>query len=216
MPLDSDPGDRPAGLGALVVPAVVGVLAAAAVLAVIVASTPSVWQLLGAGRGLVPERYYPVVGYVIVLATTVGQAVGWAGASAVLYHVLTAAGVPRGSRSARIAMSVVYVAIAGLPLLVYHALFGGPLLGLPRAGLNAWLLANHPDAHGLLVSLHPVVDLSVIPLGAVFLGVLWLGSDQARAGVVVRTILALAVVGTALVVALSLVIHATIVHIGPG
>jgi|GEM_PF-1436625 len=214
--LESHPGMRRAGVGGLVAPVVIALVAAALVLAVVVASSPSVWRLLGAGRGLVPEEYFAVWGYVIVLATTIGQAVGWAAGSAILYAALTSAGLRSADLAARIAMSVVYVGLGALPLLVYHAVFGGPLLGLPREGLAEWLLANHADAHALLVRFHPAVDLAVIPLGILFLGVLWLTGERARAGAAVRTVLALAVAGTSLAVALSLAIHATIAHVRLG
>jgi hypothetical protein len=216
MALESEPGGQPFGVRGLMMPAVIALVVAAVVLAVVVGLTPSVWLILGAGNGLIPETYYPVWGFVLVLATTLGQVGGWAGGSAVLYYVLTLVGFARGSLTAKVAMSVTYVGLGAGPLLAYHVLFGGPLLGLPRTGLSEWLLANHPDAHGLLVAYHPVVDLAVIPLGVLFLGVLWISSDRARSGVAVRTILALALVGTSLAVALSLAMHAAIVHVRLG
>jgi hypothetical protein len=192
--------------------AIAGVIAALAV-AAIVATTPSVWSLLGAGRGLVPDAYYPVSGFVLVLATTVGQVLGWAGGSALLVHVLGLAGYPATWLRVRLAMSVVYLGLAALPLGVYHVLAGGWLLGLPRIGLAEWLEANHPDARWLLLTAHPVIDLSLIPLAALFLLSLWGALGDARRSRAAQTVAAVALVGTSLAVALSLAIHSTLVHI---
>ena len=57
------------------------------------------------------------------------------------------------------------------------------------------------------------MDYSLIPLGVVFLGVLWGFGDRAQRSLVLQTILALALFGTSLSVALSLGIHSTLVHI---
>jgi hypothetical protein len=75
------------------------------------------------------------------------------------------------------------------------------------------LAANYPDAYWFLIYAHPVVDLSLIPLGIVFLGILWWFSDRVQRDPVFRTVLALALLGTSLAVALSLAIHSTLVHI---
>jgi hypothetical protein len=147
---------------------------------------------------------------VLIMLTTIGQAVGWAAGAAIIYHVLLLAGFPRGDGVGKVAMTVTFLGLSIGPLLAYHLLFGAPLLGLPRTGLAEWLLENHPDAHALLVTYHPAVDLAVVPLGAVFLGVLWL--TRAR-GLGVRALLAIALLGTSLAIALSLAIHATIVHV---
>jgi hypothetical protein len=107
----------------------------------------------------------------------------------------------------------VYLGLVTLPGLVYHVLFGGALLGLPRTGLAPGLAAEYPDAHWLLVRAHPVIDLGVVPLGLVFLGVLWGASEAARRTLWVQIVLALALLGTSLTLALSLAIHSTLVHI---
>jgi hypothetical protein len=185
----------------------------AGALAVIVARSPSAWRLLAAGRPLVPEAYYPVSGYVLVLATVLGQAVGWAGGSALLAYVAVRAGLPPTWTTVRAAMSAVYLGLVALPLLVYHALFGGWLLGLPREGLETWLATHHPDARWLLLGLHPVVDLSLVPLAIVFLVLLWGTGDRPRTAFGVQLLLALAVLSTSLAVALSLAIHSTLAHI---
>lgn len=197
----------------LLAPVVVAVAVVTLVLLAVVAASRSAWQLLGAGRGLVSEDYYHVWGFVITLATTFGQAVGWAGGSALAYHVLTRIGLPPGLLSARVAMSLVYLGLAVGPLTVYHSFFGRPLLGLPRVGLEEFLETQYPDAHWLLIRAHPVIDLSVVPLTLVFLGVLWLTGDRPLTSRAVQTVLALAVLGGSLAVALSLAIHSTLVHI---
>ncbi|MFB3816550.1 MAG: hypothetical protein ACE147_02695 [Candidatus Methylomirabilales bacterium] len=187
------------------------------VLVLVVAASTSAWSLLAAGRNLIPEAYYPASGFLLVLATTVGQLVGWAGASALCLHVLTLLRIPATWTSVRLAMSVIYLGLTVLPLLAYEVIFGQPLLGLPRTGLEEWLAATHPDAHWLLFRAHPVVDYSLLPLAAVFLGVLWgAGERVVRQSLLVQTILALALFLTSLSVALSLGIHSTLVHIRMG
>jgi hypothetical protein len=203
----------PRTLQRLIVPALIAIVVAGAVLLAIVSGSVSAWQILGVGHGLVPPEYYHVSAFVVLLATMVGQAVGWAGGSAISYAVLITIGFPRGFFSWKLAMTIVYVGLGAFPLLFYHVLYGSPLLDLPRQGLEAWLFANHPDAHWLLIRLHPWVDGSVIPLGLIFLGFLWFTADAPRRSRLVQTVLSVAVVGTSLAVALSLGIHSALVHI---
>lgn len=203
----------PRWLGLAGVAAGIAAVAVAAVLLLIVVRSPSVWRLLAAGRPVVPEAYYAVSGYALVLATTLGQVVGWAGGSGLLAYLLVRAGRPATWSTVRAAMSVVYLGFATLPLLAYHVLFGGWLLDLPREGLEAWLAAHHPDARWLLLTLHPVVDLSLVPFAVTFLAVLWGTGDKPRSSLGIQVLLALALFGTSLAVALSLAIHSTLVHI---
>lgn len=185
-------------------------------LMIIVGFSKSAWMLLGAGRGFIPEGYYHVWGFVLMLGTTFGQAVGWAGGSAVAFYMMTLVGFPAIWTTARLAMSVVYLGLAALPLSVYHILYGGWLLGMPRVGLKEWLAANYPNAYWLLIYAHPVVDLSLIPLGIVFLWLLWKFGDRVEREPVFQTALALTFLFTSLAVALSLGIHSTLVHIRIG
>jgi hypothetical protein len=126
---------------------------------------------------------------------------------------MTLLGIPATWPTVRFAMTVVYVGLLVLPLLVYHALFGGWLLGIPRAGLPDWLATHHPDARWLLITAHPIVDLSLVPLAVVFLAALWGGGGRIRQSAVLQTVAALALLGTSLAVALSLAIHSTLVHV---
>jgi hypothetical protein len=185
----------------------------ALVLVLVVWASPSAWRLLGAGNGLVPEEYFPVSGFILVLATTFAQALGWAGVSALLVYAATRLGISASWPAIRLAMTVSYLGILTLPLLAYHVLYGRWLLGLPRTGLDDWLAAYYPDARWLLVTAHPVVDLSLVPLAVVFLVALWAGGDGVRRSPVLQTAAALALLGTSLAVALSLAIHSTLVHV---
>lgn len=203
----------PEGLYRLWVPVLIAAAVVTIVLLIVVEASKSAWFLLGAGRGLVPEEYYHVSGFLLVLATTFGQAVGWAGGSAVLFYAMTLVGLAADWTSARIAMSLAYLGLAGLPLSVYHILYGQWLLGIPRTGIEEWLAANHPDARWLLITAHPIVDLSLIPLGVVFLGLLWGFGERVQRDQILQTVLALALLGTSLAIALSLGIHSTLVHI---
>jgi hypothetical protein len=196
---------------AIVGPTLVAVIAAGLTLAAIVKATRSAWLLLGAGAGVIPDEHLPLWGFALVFATTLGQTAGWAAISALAYHVPIRAGLPPTVFAGKLAMSLVYAALGALPLLVYHVFFGGPLLGLARHGVAARLAADYPDAHLLLFTLHPIVDLSVIPLAAVFLGCLWLLAPERSAGP--RYGLALALIGTFLAIALSLATHSTLVHL---
>ena len=183
------------------------------ILLILVAASKSAWLLLGAGRGFVPEGYYHVWGFVLMLCTVFGQAVGWAGGSGIAFYVMTLLGFQANWTTARLAMSIVYLGLAGLPLSVYHILYGGWLLGIPRVGLNEWLATNYPDARWFLITAHPIVDLSLIPLGIVFLWILWKLGDRLQRDTMLQTVLALSLLGTSLAVALSLMIHSTLVHI---
>ncbi len=193
----------PVGIAAAVI-AVAGVL--------VVIASRSAWFLLGAGRGFIPEEYYHVWGLVIMLGTTFGQATGWAGGSAIVYYVMTLVGFRAGWPTARLAMSLVYVGLATIPLSAYH-LYDRWLLGIPRLGLEEWITANVPDARWFLLTTHVVVDYSLIPLGVVFLGLLWGFGERVQRDAVVQTVAALALLGTSLAMALSLGIHSILIHI---
>lgn len=197
-------------------PALIAATTVTIALAIIVAASKSTWLLLGAGRGFVPEGYYHLWGFVLMLGTIFGQAVGWAGGSGIAFYVMTSVGFQATWTTARLAMSIVYLGLAALPLTAYHILYGGWLLGMPRVGLKEWLAANYPDAHWLLIYAHPLVDLSLIPLGVVFLGLLWKFGDRLQRDTLLQTVLALSLLGTSLAVALSLAIHSTLVHIRIG
>lgn len=199
---------RPWGRPALIAATTVTIL-----LLMIVATSKSAWLLLGAGRGFVPEGYYHVWGFVLTFGTVFGQAVGWAGGSGIAFYAMTIVGFPATWTTARLAMSIVYIGLAGLPLSVYHILYGGWLLGMPRVGLAEWLAQNYPDARWLLITAHPIIDLSLLPLGIVFLGLLWKYSDRVQREPAFQVALALSLLGTSLAVALSLAIHSTLVHI---
>jgi hypothetical protein len=194
-------------------PVLTAAIAVTVVLLLVVWASPSAWHLLGAGRGLVPEAFYPLSGFLLVLGTTFGQAVGWVAGVAVLVYLMTLLGIPATWPTVRFAMTVVYVGLLVVPLFVYHALFGGWLLGIPRAGLPDWLATHHPDARWLLITAHPVVDLSLVPLAVVFLAALWGGGGRIRQSAALQTVAALALLGTSLAVALSLAIHSTLVHV---
>lgn len=191
----------------LIAAAVVTVL-----LVVIVAASHSAWSLLGIGRGFVSEELYPISGFVMVLALTFGHAIGWAIGSGVVFYIMTFFGSGANWSSARIAMGVVYLALGPLPLLIFHFLYGGALLGMPRAGLGEWLAESHPSARWLLIYAHPVIDFAVLPLAAIFLGILWQYGDRLQRETTPQTVLALTILGTSLAVALSLAIHSMLVH----
>lgn len=193
----------PVGIAAVVI-TIAGVL-------VVMASRPA-WLLLGAGRGLVPEEYYHVWGMLIMLGTTFGQAAGWAGGSALVLYAMTLVGFEANWTNARIAMSLVYIGLAAVPLSAYHS-YDRWLLGIPRLGLEEWIAANVPDSRWFLLTTHEVVDYSLIPLGVIFLGLLWGLGERLKRDPLLQTVAALALLGTSLALALSLGIHSILIHI---
>lgn len=205
--LEFRPWVRPLSIAALTV---------AILLMIIIGLSKSAWLLLGAGGGFIPEGYYHLWGFVLMLGTIFGQAVGWAAASFIAYYVMTFIGFPPTWFSARLAMSFVYLGLGVLPLAVYHFLYGSWLLGLPRDGLKEWVIANHPDAYWLLIYGHSAADFSLIPLAIVFLGLLWKYENRVRQEPILQNALALSLVGTSFAVALSLAIHSILVHIRIG
>ena len=200
----------------LIKPTVLASLAVTILLAFIVAASKPAWALLGAGRGFIPEGYYHLWGFVLLFGTLFGQAVGWAGGSAIGYYVMTVVGFPAGWATARLAMSIVYLGLVVFPLSVYHHLYGGWLLNLPRAGLDEWLTANYPGARWLVISAHPIIDYSLIPLAVLFLGLLWWFGERVERNPLYQMIAAVLLLLTSLAVALSLGIHSTLIHIRIG
>ena len=197
---------------AIVVAAVVAILAAA----VVVMAYQPVWQLLGAGRGLVPPEFYHLSALVIITATALGQYAGWIIGTAVLSFAWHLLGRPVTPLFVRGAMTVIYLGLVALPLFFFHVLFGQPLEEIPREGLAEWLAQNHPGAYGLLFTAHPVVDLSLVPYAVIVLALLWGLRDRALRNRGLQILLALFVMATSLSVALSLAIHSTLVHIRIG
>ncbi|MGH7845207.1 MAG: hypothetical protein ACREQW_08565 [Candidatus Binatia bacterium] len=179
---------------------------------IIVAASHSAWSLLGVGRGFVPEDFYAVSGFFLVVVLTFSLAIGWAIGSGIAFYVMTLLGIKATWPTARIAMGVVYLVLGPLLLLLYHIFYGGWLLGMPRVGLREWLAAEHPSASWFLITAHPIVDFSLIPLGLVFLGLLWKYSERIERERTFQTALALSLLGTSLAVALSIAIHSTLVH----
>ena len=200
----------------LIKPTVLAALAVTILLAFIVAASKPAWALLGAGRGFIPEGYYHLWGFVLLFGTLFGQAVGWAGGSAIGYYAMTLVGFRAGWATARLAMSIVYLGLVVFPLSVYHHLYGGWLLNMPRVGLGEWLTANHPGARWLLISAHPIIDYSLIPLAALFLGLLWWFGERVERNPLYQMIAAVLLLLTSLAVALSLGIHSTLIHIRIG
>ena len=200
----------------LIRPTAIAALAVTILLAILVAASKPAWALLGAGRGFIPEGYYHVWAFVLLLGTLFGQAVGWAGGSAVAYYAMTVVGLPATWATARMAMGLVYLGLAAAPLTAYHFFFGGWLLNMPRLGLDEWLSANHSGARWLLITAHPMIDFSVIPLALIFLGILWKFGERLERDPLFQTVAALVLLLTSLAVALSLGIHSALVHIRIG
>jgi hypothetical protein len=102
-------------------PVVIAAAAVAILLLIIVVASKPAWDLLGAGRGFVPEELYLLSGFLLVLGTTFGQAIGWAIGTGIAIYLMTLFGYRPDWRTARIAMSVVYLGLAGVPLCSFTA-----------------------------------------------------------------------------------------------
>jgi hypothetical protein len=199
-------------LSALRRPVLIAAVAITVLLLLIVVASMPAWDLLGAGRGFVPEGLYFLSGFILVLGTAIGQVLGWASGTGIAIYLMTLAGFAPTWSTARLAMSGVYLGLAAIPFLFFHILYGGWLLGMPREGLEEWLAANHPGAYWLLIYAHPVIDFSLIPLAAVFLGILWMYGERVQREQRLQMVLALSLFGTSLAIALSLAIHSTLAH----
>lgn len=197
-------------------PVLIAVAAVTVLLLVIVAASKPAWDILGAGRGFVPEELYFVSGFFLVLGTTLGQAIGWAIGTGLAIYVLALAGLAPNWSTARLAMTAAYLGLAAVPFLFFHVLYGGWLLGMPREGMREWVAANHPGAYWFLIYAHPVIDFSLVPLAIIFLVILWTYGERVRHEAKLKTALALCVLGTSLAIALSLAIHSTLVHVRVG
>jgi hypothetical protein len=193
-------------------PVVIAAAAVTLLLIIIVAASYPAWSILGLGRGLVPEGFYPLSGFFLVVGLTFGHAIAWAIGSVIVFYLMMFLRSGDTWEIARNAMAAVYLVVGPLPLLLYHILYSGWLLGMPRAGLSEWLAENHPGARWLLIYAHPVIDFSVIPLAAIFLGILWKYGERLQRETILQTALALTILGTSLAVALSLAIHSMLVH----
>lgn len=177
----------------------------------------SAWDLLGVGRGLVPPEYYPYSALVVILGTTFGQFVGWAAGSALLAYVwYRVRGRVFSFKALQVAMTLVYCGLAFGPISLYHSLFGQPLAGIPRPALSTWLAQHYPNAYDLLITGHPWVDWSVLPIAIVVLVLLWKSKERVMHRWAVQTLLFFLIMLTSFVVALSLAIHSTLVHIRMG
>jgi hypothetical protein len=203
-------------LSALRRPVLIAAVAITVLLLLIVVASMPAWDLLGAGRGFVPEELYFLSGFFLVLGTTFGQAIGWAIGTGIAIYVMTLVGFSPSWTTARVAMTAVYLGFAGIPFLFFHILYGGWLLGMPREGLREWLTANYPSAYWLLIYAHPVIDLSLLPLAVIFLAILWVYSERVQRDTTLQTALGLTLLGTSLAIALSLAIHSILVHVRVG
>ena len=200
-------------LGPLLIAALVVVVIAL----LVIFSSPSAWHLFGIGRGLVTPELYPYTALLIILATTFGQFIGWVAGSALLvyvWHRLLATAVT--FRIVQVAMTLVYAGLAVLPTFFYHFIFGRPLAGLPQSGVSAWLRQHAPGAYGFLIVGHPVVDWFIIPLAIAVLAILWVCGERTMRQRGLQTVWLCLILATSFVVALSLAIHSTLLHIRMG
>lgn len=197
-------------------PALIAATTVTILLMLIVATSKPAWLLLGAGRGFIPEGYYHIWAFVLLFGTVFGQAVGWVGGCAICYYILTLVGFPAGWATVRLAMGIVYLGLAAFPLSIYHVFYGGWLLSMPRVGLDEWLTANYPGARWLLITAHPLIDYSLVPLAVLFVGLLWRYGERVERDPLFQTIAGVVLLLTSLAVTLSLGIHSTLVHIRIG
>ena len=198
-------------------PLLIAVVAVIVLAGVVVFATKSAWQLLGVGRGFVPPRFYHYSGLFVVLGTTFGQFIGWAGGSALLAYLWrTLIRQPITLRVVQVSTSIVYLGMAVLPIFVYHLLFGQPLAGIPRPGLVDWLREYYPDAYTLLLPGHRLIDFLIVPLMVAVLALIWGSGERLIRHRGMQTLVLFLILVTSLAVAMSLAIHSTLAHIRLG
>ena len=116
-------------------------------------------------------------------------------------------------RVVKLCITEVYGGLAFVPLLLYHVLFGPPLAGLSRLGVEAWISQNAADAYWLLFVGHRMVDILPVLCFIAVMGLLWGTGERVVRHWGVQTLLWFLMLATSLTVALSLAIHSTLVHI---
>ena len=132
----------------------------------IVVSTPA-WYILGVGRPLVPEFLMPVTGFVVLLMTTGGLSVAWAGGTISFLELWEVLGNRTTFASVRV--------FSGLSLLIVWFLVATFLhiFAVPRPGLEAQLLGQDPALQYALYTFHRYNDFMHFVLAVGALGMLW-------------------------------------------
>ena len=187
-----------------------GILGFLAVAFYSVYMTAPAWQLLGVGRPVVPEGLYPVTAMAVLLITTGGLAVAFAGGTMSLLALWQILGKEVSFAAVRVFAGVSYLVVTLLPTSFIH------LYGIPRPGLAHWLQTQNPDAYQVLFGMHRAVDLSHFVLAFLGIGLLWGLGDKLRTSRVAQAAFVVVLLLTFFGISVTLGFHSTLVRIQIG
>lgn len=175
-----------------------------------VALTRPVWELLGIGRGLVPEALYPYTAFAMLVITTFGLFFAWGmGSFALLFgwHLL---GRKADPAIARLIAGVAYLVTTFFPLGFIH--FFSPL----REGLGEWLRIHHPAVYRILFPWHTLLDYLPLLLAVGVLGFLFGYRDRIFQSRPAQAAVLFLLLSTFFTISLSLGFHSALVRIRIG
>ncbi len=184
-----------------------GILGFLAVAFYSVYMTAPAWHLLGVGRPVVPDAFYPLTALAVLLITTGGLAVAFAGGTMSLLALWQILGKGVGFATVRVFAGLSYLFVTLLPTIFIH------LYGLPRPGLAQWLQTQNPDAYQVIFGLHRVVDLSHFLLAIAGIGILWGVGDKLQTSRVAQAAFVVVLLFTFFSVSLTLGFHSALAGI---
>ncbi len=185
----------------------VGILGFLAVAFYAVYTTAPAWHLLGVGRPVVPEAFYPLTALAVLLFTTILGAITFAGLTMSLLALWQVLGKEVSFAVVRIFAGLSYLFVTLLPTIFIH------LYGLPRLGLAQWLQTHNPDAYQVLFGLHRVVDLSHFLLAIVGIGILWGLGDKLQTSRVAQAAFVVVLLFTFFGISVTLGFHSALAGI---
>lgn len=187
-----------------------GILGFLAVALYSIYATAPAWHLLGVGRPIVPEGLYPLTAMAVFFITTGCLTTAFVGATMSLLALWQVLGKEASFAVVRAFAGVSYLFVTLFVTIFIH------LYGIPRPGLEEWLLTQNPDAHRVLFGMHRVVDLSHLVLALLGVGLLWGLGDRLRTNRVAQAAFVVVLILTFFSISLTLGFHSTLVRINIG
>ncbi len=175
----------------------------------IVVTTPA-WYALGVGRPLVPEFLMPVTGFVLLLMTTGGLSVAWAGGTISLLGLWEVLGHRTTFASVRL--------FTGLSLLIVWFLVATFLhiYAVPRPELEAQLLGQDPALHYALFTFHRYNDFMHFVLMVGSLAMIWGYGENLLRNRLAQVVTLVLVWLTFYSLSLTIGLHSAAVRVFPG
>jgi hypothetical protein len=129
--------------------------------------TMPAWYVLGVGRPALPEFLMPVTAFVLLLVTTGGLTVAWAGGTVSLLGLWEVLGKKMTFASVRL--------FAGLTLLIIWFLVATYLhiCAVPRPELETQILSQNPALHYALYTFHYYNDVMHFLFAIAALAMIW-------------------------------------------